>query len=183
MGKDSSNKMEEVEEDAGFVEGYKRRIEEAFFRSFERKPLRERLKHDPTALRGAPEVKELGKQLAFFLKADYDLGRSAFDGAAKKLLVETGGDLEGLKRALGKMTGDYSNLESPYQLVPRILTQYARRKKTMAEVIEELKEAAKRRGEADWVEAGFVKGKPRDALSGETVEEYRRRIREEAEFE
>jgi len=182
MRQDLSNKMEEVEEDTGFVEGYKRRIEKAFFRSFERKPLKERLKHDPTALRGAPEVKELGRQLAFFLKADYDLGRSAFDGAAKKLLAETGGDLEGLKRALGKLTGDYSNLESPYQLIPCILTQYARRPQTIAEVLEELKEKAIRSGEADWVEAGFVKGKPWDALPGETVEDYWKRIRKEAEL-
>jgi len=181
MGKNASNEMGKIKKDAGFVEDYKRKLSIALFRSFEGKPLKERLKHDPTALRGAPEVKALGERLAFLLEADYCLAKSAFDGAAKKLLEETGGDFEGLNKALLKMTGDYSKIESPYQLIPSVLTQYARRGKTVAEVLEELKEAARKSGEADWVEAGFVKGKPWDALPGETVEEYRRRIRKEAQ--
>jgi len=156
---DDEIRKKESEEDL-FVKDYKRRIEKAYFRSFEKKPLKERYKHDSLALRGAPEVKELGEQLAFLLEADYHLARSAFNGAAKKLLKETGGDYEGLKKTLEKMTGDYSNLESPYQLVPSILTQYARRKQTMDEMVEELKEAAIRRGEGEWVEVGFISGKP-----------------------
>jgi len=142
-------------------EEYEKRLERAYIKGLKGSPLKERFKHDPSALKGAPEVKALAEQLAFLLEADYNLAKSAFEGAAKRLLEEAGGDYEGLSQTLRKMTGDYSGLESPYQLIPSVLTQYARRTQTMAEIVEELKEAAILRSEVDWVEAGFVSGKPK----------------------
>jgi len=179
---------EEIEEAAAEweqkLEEHRKRIEESYFRGLQRASLRERMKYDPSALRDAGEVSALGEQLAFLLLADYEAAKSAFDGAARKLLQETGGDFEGLLQAIERLTGDYSRLESPYQLIPALLTAYARRftkppkakDEIAAKFLAELAQEARARGEGEWVDAGFLGGRPHDALPGETVEGYFERL-------
>jgi hypothetical protein len=130
---------------------------------------------DPTEwTRNRRRINEVGMELAILLGGNYEIGKSAYYYAAKKLLTALKGSFDNAIEAIGYVMDDdkerthaRKNIDNPYVVIPTIIGKYAKKKNThplpgtmAAAVVEmqsgEVKQQLRRRSWLDDAPAGVV---------------------------